>query len=207
MLATVTNQSGGIATKLLVGLFVVAIVASIGAYLFLRNDTPLALSPDATVDVNRAVEEAAVATDDGVVLTRGGEVYVATFVRNDGRFPVTLQGVGDLGEIDAVPYIPSGLRLGDGSTPDPDGTAVFSPQTLDPGEGIGVLVIYTPNPDLRCQVLPEEPVGRGTAIDGFPLEGSVYGVTFTQDLEASEPFARVAPATQAECEAAFTDAT
>ncbi len=206
MLATVTNQSGGIATKLLVGVFAVAIVASIGAYLFLRNDTPLALSPEATLGVNRAIEDAGV-TEDGVVLTRGGEVYVATFVRNDGRFPVTLQKLGDLGEIDAVPYIPSELRLGDGSTPDPDGTAVFSPQTLDPGEGIGVLVIYTPNPDLRCQVLPEEAVGRGTTIAGFPLEGTVYGVTFTQDLEASEPFTRVAPATQAECEAAFTDAT
>lgn len=206
MLTTVDRETGGIVTKLLVGLFVLAVVGSVVAYLFLRNDTPLALAPDASVGVNRALQEDGLTEDGSVTMVRGGEVYVATFVRNDGRFPVTLEGLGELGEIDAVPYIPVELRLGDGSTADPEGTAVFSPQTLDPGEGIGVLVTYAPNPVLKCQILPEEAVGKGTEIDAFPVAARVYGVTFTQDLQASDPFARVAPVTQDECEAAFADA-
>lgn len=205
MLSNVTNESGSTATRVLIGLFVLTIVGSVAAYLFLRNDTPFALSPDASIGVNRVIEEAGVPSDTSAVFIRGGQVYVATFVRNDGRFPVTLQKLGDLGEIDSVPYIPVELRLGDGATPDPRDTAVFSPQTLDPGEGVGVLVVYATNPDLQCKVLPEEAAGKGTTIDGFPVAGKVYGVAFTQDLQASEPYARIAPATQADCEAAFSD--
>jgi hypothetical protein len=206
MLTTVNRETGGIVTKLLIGLFTLAVVGSVVAYLFLRNDTPLALAPAAAVGVNPALQDGGLTDDGAVTMVPGGQVYLATVVRNDGRFPVTLEGLGELGEIDAVPYIPVELRLGDGATPDPEGTAVFSAQTLDPGEGIGVLVTYAPNPVLKCQILPEEAVGKGTTIDGFPLAARVYGVTFTQDLQASDPFARIAPVTQEECEAAFADA-
>lgn len=206
MLATVRHETGGVATKLIVGVFVLAVLGSAALFLVIRNEQPLALSAEHAVDVNRALREADPTGENDVTLTRGGEVYVATFVRNDGRFPITLEGLGDLGEIDDVPYIPVELRLGDGTEPDPAGTAVFTPQTLDPGEGVGVLVIYTPNPDLLCQLLPEEAVGNGTTIDGFPVKGTIYGVSVTQELTASEPYASVAPASQAECEAAFADA-
>lgn len=206
MLTTVNHESGGAVTKLLVVVFLVLVAASGAMYVFLRGDDPLALSPEATVGVNRALRRTDVPSDATVTLVRGAEVYVATFVRNDGRFPVTFEGLGDLGEVDDVPYIPVEIRLGDGNEPDPEGTAVFTPQTLDPGEGIGVLVIYTPNPDLLCQLLPDEAAGRGTTIDGFPVEGSSYGVSFAQQLRAAEPYATVAPASRAECEAAFADA-
>lgn len=202
----VEHDSGGVATKLLITVFAVAVVGSIAIYVFLRNDQPFALSPEAAVDVNQTLREAKTPEDGTIPLVRGGEIYVATFVRNDGRFPVTLEGLGDLGEVDDVPYIPVELRLGDGTEPDPSGTAVFAPQTLDPGEGVGVLVIYTPNPDLLCQLLTEEPTGRGTTIDGFAVTGSTYGVSFEQLLTAAEPYAKVAPPSRADCEAAFADA-
>lgn len=201
-----SRETGGIATKLLIGVFVLAVVGSVAMYLFLRNDEPLALSPTANVDMNKTLRDAEVPEDADVVLVRGGEVYVATFVRNDGRFPVTFEGLGDLGEVDDVPYIPVDIRLGDGAEADPSGTAAFTSQTLDPGEGVGVLVIYTPNPDLICQLLPDDAAGRGTAIDGFPVTGTVFGVSFDEDLAASEPWATVAPASRAECEASFSDA-
>ena len=202
-----SHETGGIATRLLVGLFLLAVVGSAAMYLILRNDEPLALSPTASVDMNKALRDAEVPADADVVLVRGGEVYVATFVRNDGRFTVTFEGLGDLGEVDDVPYIPVDIRLGDGTEADPSGTAAFTSQTLDPGEGVGVLVIYTPNPDLVCQLLPEEAAGKGTVIDRFPVRGSVFGVSFDEELVASDPWAKVAPASRAECEAAFADAT
>lgn len=204
--AGVRHESGGIITKLAVGLFLIAVAAGVAMFLFVRQDEPLALSPEATVDVNRALRDVDTAEGE-VALVPGGEIYVATFVRNEGRFPVTLEGLGELGEVDDVPYIPTELHLGDGTEADPSAAAEFVPQTLDPGEGVGVLVVYWPNPDFLCQLLPDEAAGRGTPIEGFPVTGSVYGVSFDQELTASDPFTTVAPATRAECEAAFADAS
>jgi hypothetical protein len=199
------NQAGGVITKLLVGLFALAVLGSVAMYFVVRSDEPLGLSSDVTVDVNRAVRRAEPPEDVTATLVRGGEIYVATFVRNDGRFPVTFDGLGELGEIDDVPYIPIKLMLGNGADADPSAGAEFTPTTLDPGEGVGVLVIFAPNPDLLCQLLPDEAAGRGWRLDGFPVKGTVYGVSITQQVGTSDPLARIAPASRADCENAFAD--
>jgi hypothetical protein len=174
-------------------------------YFVLRSDEPFTLDANVAVDVNRAIRDDDPPEGATATLVRGGEIYVASFVRNDGRFPVTFEGLGDLGEIDDVVYIPVKLMLGNGTEPDPSQAAEFTPTSLDPGEGVGVLVIYQPNPDLLCQLLPEEAVGRGTTLDGFPVKGTVYGVAVSQDVRVSDPFARIAAASRAECEDAFAD--
>jgi hypothetical protein len=203
--ATVRSERGGIATKLIVGIFLVAVVGSAVLYLLIRSDDPLGVSADATVQTNQTLRQAEVPDGSDVALVRGGEVWVATTVRNDGRFAVRFDGLGELGEVDDVPYIPTKLLLGDGTEADPTQAAPFVPLTLDPGEGVGVLVIYQPNPDLLCQLFPDEAVGKGSVIDGFPVQGTVFGVSVRQELTADEPYATVAAISRSDCEATFAD--
>lgn len=203
--ATVRSERGGIATKVIVAIFLVAVVGSAGLYLYVRTDEPFGLSAEAVVEENQTLRQADVPQGSDVALVRGGEVWVATTVRNVGRFALRFDGLGDLGEVDDVAYIPTRLLLGDGTEADPTQAAPFAPVTLDPGEGVGVLVIYQPNPDLLCQLFPDEAVGKGSTIDGFPVQGTVFGVSVRQELTAEEPYATVAAISREECEAAFAD--
>lgn len=195
------DDEGGALAKLLGWLLVLAIVASVGLYAYVQSQEPLAVG-DASVGWNDAVQRVTAPKGTDVVLTRNGQIYVATTVRNTGRLPVTLQGLGDLGDTAQAPYIPVQILLGTGTNVDPTAGATFSPVKLAAGSGVGVLLVFAPNPDLVCRLFTDTRNGPGTSVQSFPLRYSTFGIDATQILSFAEPVVTIAQPTLQECERA-----
>lgn len=195
------HDEGGALAKVLGWLLVLAVAGSVGVYAYVRTQEPLALG-DTSVGWNDPVQRAGAPDGADVVLTRNGQIYVATTVRNTGRLPATLQGLGDLGDTAQAPYIPVEILLGTGSSVDPAAAAAFSPVGLAARSGIGVLLVFAPNPDLVCRLFTDTRNGPGTSLLSFPIRYSTLGIDATQVLSFAEPVVTVAQPTQQECERA-----
>jgi hypothetical protein len=166
------RESGGALAKLLVTLVVIAALASAALYVYGTRQRPL--------ELGRAV--AAPANADGgssVTLDADGTLRVATIVRNDGRLRVTLEGLGDQ---PSGPLVATSLGLGDGH--DATSAAAFAPMQLDPGAGVGIVLVFTPDPG-QCARLGDDP----TAAMPFPavaLRFSSYGVAATDTVRPED---------------------
>jgi hypothetical protein len=187
------DQDGGVLAKTLALLLIVVLLGAGALYVYGKRQQPL------------SVESAALrATDTGsgtVMLAPDGRVYVATVVRNDGTFPVTLLGLDETPAPHDQPYAASSIGLGDGKTANPDAAAAFTSVALKPGAGVGIFVVYEPNPGLACSNDTDTPL-RTTTFGPIPLRFSTYGVESTQAIEI--PGApEVAGFTRAQCEQAI----
>jgi len=188
------DEAGGAIAKLLGILLVLAVCASAALYVYGKHQQPL------------SIQGAHVETGDGqrdpatVGVTKGGAVYVATIVHNDGRLPVTLDGLAPvaIGPTDA--YVPISLALGDGKTPKPSSGA-FVPPSLDARTGIGVVVTYAINPNLACGRFTETP-SDPMPLPPVPLRLSSYGVDTTQTVPLAQGAPTVIGITKRSCERA-----
>lgn len=193
-----TSQSGGALTKVLVTLLVIAVLASVGLFVYARTQEPLVFD-EGSIAVNDVLVGEQLPDDVDVVLRPNGQIYVAGVVRNDGPLPVTLRGLGELGDIEQVPYIPVEIRLSDGESADVDDSATFSPSQIEPDSGVGVLVVYAPNPDLICRLFPDSATDVTYDLGPFPLRFTTVGIEAEQTLDFDEPLV-VAEPTSEECE-------
>jgi hypothetical protein len=185
------NQSGGAVAKLLGFLLVLALMASAALYLYGRHQQPLAIGDLTAAAANVGSKPATVVPDaDGLLL-------FATIVRDAGRLPVTLEGVATSSG-DPEPLVVTSIGLGDGS--DPTAAAAFAPVDLDPGSGVGMVVVFGVNPAYPCQRLGSDPAAT-IPLPAIAIRFSSYGVTSTQALTPADAPA-VAGITRAVCEAA-----
>jgi len=185
-------EDGGVLAKTL-GLLLIVVLLGAGAmYVYGKRQQPLSAG-DATVHATDA-------DTGGVTLAPDGRVYVATIVRNDGTFPVTLLGLDDAPAPRDQPYVATSIGLGDGKTANPSAAATFTSVALKPGAGVGVFVVFAPNPALAC-ARSTDTAGPPTAFPPIPLRFSTYGVESTQSVEI--PGApQIEGFTRARCEAA-----
>ena len=195
------DHGGGALTKVLATLLVLALLASAALFVYTRSQDPLALGVDAFVGYNAALADHGTPTDPLVTLEPNGQIYVATTVRNDGTLPVTITGLGLSPNDDQTPYIPVELHLGDGKTANPAGsTSGFQPAKLNPGTGIGILVVFAANPNLICSVFTDTSEGSGTEIRSFMLKYTTYGIPDSQTLDVGRTLVSVARPTRTGCE-------
>lgn len=190
------RQEGGAFNKLLVTLLFLGVSASAGMFVYVKSTEPLA-SGEAVVGVNDVLGD----PTSRLTLEPNGQIYVATIVRNTGRLPVTLEGLGASDGTAQLPYVPVEMRLGNGTTPDPEASAVFTPTRLDPGTGIGILVVFAPDPGLPCGLFTEAQ-GSGFEYGDISVRFTTYGVGGSQTLGFDEAFFTVARPTQEACELA-----
>jgi hypothetical protein len=189
------DERGGILAKILGLLVVLALIGAAALFYYGKQQRPLSL------------EGVHIATSDGekqpasVTIVPGMQIYVATIVHNDGRLPVTLQGLGGDSSDKEQPIVPVSVALGDGKTPVP-GAAGFSPPALDPREGIGIVVVFAVNPSLACSRFTDT-VSATTAFPLIPLRFSSYGIEATQSLSLGKDAPSIKGLTRAECEAAL----
>ena len=163
------DERGGAVAKLLGILLVLAVCASAAVYVYGKNQHPLAID----------------------------EVHVATIVRNDGRLPVTLEGLAPAATSPTDAYVPVSIELGDGKTPKPANGA-FDPPSLDPGTGIGVVVTYAINPNLECGHFGDAP-SDPTPFPSLPVRLSSYGVDTTQTIALDQGAPTVSGITKTTC--------
>jgi hypothetical protein len=189
-----SDEYGGIFTKLLGILLVVGIIATAALYIYGKRQQPL------------SAEGVHVGTSDGgrqsghIELAPGRSVYVATVVRNDGPLPVTLEGIAQAEVSPTDAYVPVSIELGDGKTPKPVSGA-FTPPSLDAHTGIGVVVTYAINPNMACARFGDTP-GDPVPLAPVPMKISTYGVDTTQTLGVPGP-PMVGGITKAACERAL----
>ncbi|MGE5225687.1 MAG: hypothetical protein ACM3OO_02305 [Planctomycetaceae bacterium] len=194
------REQGGVVLKSIGWLVVLAVLASAGLFAFVQTQTPLALG---AVKVG-ANAPAGLADPAGPARYRpGGKIYVATYIRNTGRLTVTLRGLGTTDAPARAPYVPTELLLGSGVTTNPDAATTFSDTSLAHGVGVGVLIVYTTNPDLVCGLLPADAGAKPVRLPGVPIRYTTYGIDRTQTL-TSKGLPEVAPPTRGACEAART---
>jgi len=188
------DERGGVVAKFLGIVLVVGICATAGLYIYGRRQQPL------------SAEGVHVATSDGgpqrgtIELAPGRSVYVATVVRNDGPLPVTLEGLAPAAGAPTDAYVPVAIELGDGKTPQP-ASGAFTPPSLDPHTGIGVVVTYTVNPNVACGRFGDAP-SEPAPLPSVPIKLSTYGVDTTQALALPGP-PMVGGITKASCERAL----
>jgi hypothetical protein len=116
-------------------------------------------------------------------------------VRNDGRLPVTIEGVA-ASAAKTDPLMVTSLGLGDGT--DASAAAEFAPVSLGPDVGAGIVITFRVNPDFPCERLAAD---EGTELPPVVLRFSSYGVNGTQTLVADHTPA-VTRLTRSVCEAA-----
>ena len=188
------DERGGVVAKLLGFVLVIGICATAALYVYGKNQQPL------------SADGVHVATSDGgrqrgpIPVASGRSVSVATIVRNDGPLPVTLEGLAPVQASATDVYVPVSMQLGDGKTPAPADGA-FTPPSLDPHTGIGVVVTYAINPNLACARFGDAP-GDPTPLAAMPMKLSTYGVDTTQTLGVPGP-PMVDGLTSAGCERAL----
>jgi hypothetical protein len=196
------TERGGAFAKLLGTVFVLLLLVSAGLFIYTRTQNPLSVSEDAAIGFNEALADHGQATPALVKLEPNGQIYLATTLRNDGNLPITITGLGEPPDEEQSPYIPVEIRLGDGTSADPNASANFTPQKLGSGEGVGVLVVYAANPKLICSLFSDTSEGGGTEIRAFTLKYTTFGIPDTQTVDVGRSFADVARPTRAECEQA-----
>lgn len=200
MLRAVTREGGGVLTKLLAWLLVLAVLASAGVFIYVRSQDPLALG-DVKVATNDVLRHASPPAGSDIVYRGRGEVFVATFIKNDGRVPVSLEGLVEPAD-NGSPYVPVSLQLSTGTETDPSQAAALTSFRIDPGSSVGVLVTYQANPDLVCRTLPTDPGRQGIELRSFSVRYNSYGIERTQELGSDEPFVTSARPDRAACERA-----
>ena len=180
----VGEQRGGALAKLLVFLLLVAVVASAAIYVYGRRQQPLAIDRIVVATSDGRVTPSAIHLDD--------RIFVATVVRNNGRLPITLEGLDAESPVKDEPMTATAIALGDGTTP--SSAAAFEATALDPGEGIGVVVTYDANPSFACR--RQDETIQPLALAPLPLRFTTYGVEGTQsiDLTSEAPTIEVDPA-------------
>ena len=171
-----------------------AILASAVLFVYVRVQEPLAWG-ERTVRAVRAGGDA-----DTLRLHPGTTVYVAGFLRNEGRMPVKVQGLSGDDEPGSL-LVATSLALGDGATAKPDAAATFEPITIDPGEGVGIFVTYEVNGALDCSAFTNDP-GEPWQLRRIAVHVSAYAMPFDQTVTATPPFARVEAPTRDRCRAA-----
>jgi hypothetical protein len=190
------DERGGVVAKLLGLLVVLAVLAGGALYWYGTEQEPLVF------------DGVHVATGDHqhdpktVAFTAGATITVATIVRNVGRLPVTLEGLPADPPGRQDPFVPVSIGLGDGRTAT-DETAAFTPPTLDPSSGIGVVITFGVNPNLACTRFtgtPSEPLN----LPPVTLSFSSYGVESTQAVPLDAGAPRVTGLTRTRCEAAIS---
>jgi hypothetical protein len=199
------DHGGGALTKFLATLLVLALLASAALFVYTRSQDPLTLGVDPAVGYNAALADHGTPTDPVVKLEPNGQIYLATTVRNVGSLPVTITGLGSPPDEEQTPYIPVELHLGDGKTANPAAnTSGFEAAKLNPGTGIGILVVFAANPRLICSVFTDTSEGSGTEIRSFTLKYTTYGIPDSQTLDVGHTLVAVARPTRAECEQALS---
>lgn len=190
------REDGGVLTRLLTWLVVIAVVASIGLYVAVRAQRPFA----AGATIAQAIGAGPV---DDVRLRPDGRIVVATTVVNSGRWPLTITGLADDRAHRDDPYVAVDLGLGDGGTATLDALAPITPTRLEPDQGLGIVVVFAPNEALRCRRLPVEIDGEmeHTELDSFGVAFEIAGIGGDQVVRTRDPFATIGPVTRAECEA------
>jgi hypothetical protein len=193
--SSLADERGGVVAKLLGILLVLAVLASAALYWYGKNQTPL------------SADIAHTATSDGerepatITLKPDLAVYVAGIVHSDGPLPVTLEGLAPAESGTTDPFVPLSIELGDGKTAQPTNGA-FVPPSLDPDNGIGVVVTYVVNPNLDCSAYGTRP-SAPVAFPPLPLRLSTYGVETTQDVRFELGPPKVSRITRASCERAL----
>jgi hypothetical protein len=200
MLPGMRREDGRALTKVLVFLLILVIVGVSGVVAYVESTNAIR-SGSYTVGGNAAT---GTGTGDPPAfrLARGGEIYVATTLVNDGRVPIRIEGIGDPGDVGQEPYIPQEIRLGDGATASLEGTSLFRPVRLSPGSGVGVVIVFGVNPDLVCKLFPDERDDTETAYETAPVKYSSLLVGKTDDVGFGSELFVVAQPTRSECEAA-----
>ena len=189
----VHEEHGGVIGKLLGVLLLLVLLASTTLYLYGRQQQPLAVGAVHVATSHNQTDHST------VVLTKDGQVYVATVVHNDGRLPVTLQGLADVAPSNGALLVPVAIALGDGKSAGPATAAAFTPIELDPGGGVGVVVTYGPNPELTCARYGAHP-GAVTDLPPVPLRFTSYGVVGIQSVALGSDAPSVAGITRTQCE-------
>jgi len=186
------RDEGGIALRLILWALVLAVVLSAALFLFVRMQEPLAFGEEATVRVTEAR-----GGPSAVQVTKDGRIWVATFLRNEGNLPVTIEGLALADDTESL-YVPISLALGDGTTASPGAAASSWPLALDPGAGVGILVEYAMNASLDCSGFGADP-GDRVALAALTIRASGYAVPFTQTVRADPPFARILEPSRDQC--------
>ena len=186
------REDGGIIAKLIGLALVGELILSTAMYLYGKRQQPLSIEG---VHIGASAGSADAAT---VVVSKNGRVYVATVVHNDGKLPITLQGLADEAPPPDQPLRAISLALGDGKTTQPAASATFTPVGLDPGEGVGVFVVFAANPGLACDRLGDTR-GAPTPFPAIPLRLTSYGVETTQSIALGKNAPDVRGLTRAEC--------
>jgi hypothetical protein len=188
------DERGGVVAKLLVFIVVLAVLAGGVLYVYAKQQRPLAL------DGTHAVSDGQQAPKT-VRFAPGVTIAVATVVRNAGRLPVTLEGLDVEAPSNDDPMVPVSLGLGDGRTTTAS-TDTFTPPSLNPGAGIGVVITFGVNPNLSCTrfgshaaTLPLPPV---------QLRFSSYGVESVQPVPLDKGAPTIEGITRDRCEAAVS---
>lgn len=187
------DQHGGVLAKTLALLLIVMLLGAGAMYVYGKRQQPLS--------VDSATLHATDTATGTLLLAPDGRVYVATIVHNDGVFPVTLLGLDETPAPHDQPYAASSIGLGDGKTANPAAAAAFTSVALKPGAGVGIFVVYEPNPGLTCANATNSP-SRATPFGPIPLRFSTYGVESTQAIEIPDA-PEVAGFTRAQCEQAL----
>ena len=189
---TLHDETGGVIARFLWLIVIVTVVAGGALYAYGKHQAPLAFEGTHAA-TNRDAHD-----PTSVVFTRDATVSVATIVRNDGRLPVTVEGLSLDPAGRGDPLIPVSLGLGDGKTPTPAATT-FAPPALDPSSAIGVVITFGVNPDLSCDRVP-------TSADVIPLPAvelrfSSYGIESTQAVALDAGAPTIEGLTRTRCEA------
>jgi hypothetical protein len=198
--ARLNEQRGGVLLKIVLIALIGLVGASIAFYWYVGRQRPLEIGR-VGVGWNDVLEpDASHPPGDPpvVVFESGGRIYAATFVKNTGSFPVTLDGLAQPEGRSTQMYVPVAMLRSDGDSTDPELASPAEPVALDPGHGAGVLVVYAPNPDLACENLPGSGSG-GQAIASFPVRFTTYGIPTTASVTAEQPFVEVAVPSLDDC--------
>jgi hypothetical protein len=196
-----SDEHGGVLLKIVLVAGILVIGASIAFYWYVGRQRPLELG-NVVVGWNPALDDGGVdATGEPprIDLVPGGRVYVATFVRNGGRFPVTLEGLAEPSGGRSLIYTPVALLRSDGDSTDPELASPFEDVSLGPGEGVGVLVVFAPNAELDCDHLPADEGTSTQAVASVPIRTTSYGIPVTQSVSASRPFLVASTPTMSTC--------
>jgi hypothetical protein len=157
-------------------LLLVVVAASAALYAYGSRQQPLAFGALTPAPANVGADASTVALD------RDGQLRLATIVRNTGRLPVTLEGIAAPDGKPAALIVTS-IGLGDGT--DATSSAAFAPVHLDPGSGIGIVLVFGANPAYPCERLGRDRAAAAP-LPPFALRFSSYGVTGTQTLDVAD---------------------
>ena len=185
------DETGGVIARFLWLMIIVSVVGGGALYAYGTHQEPLAFEGmhAATNDDTR--------DPTSVAFGRDAMVSIATIVRNDGRLPVTLEGLTLDPPNHTDPLIPVSLGLGDGRTPTPSATT-FSPPALDPSSAIGIVITFGINPNLSCDRIP----ATGTEpLPSVQLRFSSYGIESTQAVTLGDGAPTIEGLTRARCTA------